>query len=70
MAEGDVYQDYAAYLIAVVNNEKGACHFEGRTSNKTFGVETVSPEQIVKEAVQRLCCHLYTYESCSINYHA
>jgi len=44
LAEGDVYQDYAAYLIFVVYNEKGACHFEGRTSNKTFGVETASLE--------------------------
>ncbi len=53
LAEGNMYQGYRAYLMAVVYNGKGACYFEGRTSNKTFGVETASLEQIVKEAVQR-----------------
>jgi hypothetical protein len=53
LAEGNIFQGYAAYLMAVVYNEKGACNFEGKTSNKALGVEIVSLEQIIKEAVQR-----------------
>ncbi len=52
LAENDEYHGYAAYLMGVVYNGKDAWYFEDRTSNKTFGIETASLEQIVKEAVQ------------------
>jgi hypothetical protein len=50
LAEGNIFEGYTAYLMAVVYN---ACDFEGKTSNKILGVETTSLEQIVQEAIQR-----------------
>ncbi|CAF1357948.1 unnamed protein product [Didymodactylos carnosus] len=52
-AKGDFAQGAHGYLMAVAFNGQGACNFEGKTSNKALGIESISLEQIIKEAAER-----------------
>jgi hypothetical protein len=52
-AKGDLSNGIRAYILASVYNEQSASNFQGKTSNKALGLETISLEQIIKEAVER-----------------
>jgi len=52
-AKGDLLNGIRAYILASVYNEQSASNFQGKTSNKALGLETISLEQIIKEAVER-----------------
>ncbi|CAF3649068.1 unnamed protein product [Adineta steineri] len=51
--EKDNWMDaYIAFVLAYAYNGKGMCNFEKKTSNKALGLESITLEQVVKEAVQ------------------
>lgn len=52
-AKGDLANAIPAYIMGAVYGEQSASNFQGKTSNKTLGLETISLEQAVKEAVER-----------------
>ncbi|CAF3099637.1 unnamed protein product [Rotaria socialis] len=51
---GNFLDAYIAFILGLIYNGEGACDFEDKTHNKALGLERVSLEQIVNEAVQRV----------------
>jgi len=52
-AKGDLLNGIRAYILAAVYNGQGSGNFQGKTSNKALGLQTISLEQLVKEAIER-----------------
>jgi len=52
-AKGDLSKGIPAYIMSAIYSDGGASNFQNKTSNKALGLETVSLEQAVKEAVER-----------------
>jgi nucleoside-diphosphate-sugar epimerase len=52
-AKGDIFKGIHAQIMSAIYNKESASNFPGKTSNKALGLETISLEQIVKEAVER-----------------
>jgi uncharacterized protein YbjT (DUF2867 family) len=53
LANGDIYKGIHAQIMSFAYNGQGSSNFQDKTSNKALGLETISLEQIVKEAVER-----------------
>jgi len=53
LKNGDFMKGIRSLIMSIAYNGEGACHFEGKTSNKALELETDSLEKIVKEAVER-----------------
>jgi uncharacterized protein YbjT (DUF2867 family) len=52
-SKGDFLNGVRAYIMGVIYNGQGSSNFQGKTSNKALGLETISLEQAVKEAIDR-----------------
>ncbi|CAF1203727.1 unnamed protein product [Rotaria sp. Silwood1] len=51
--KGNFLDAYVAFILGLAYSGKGACDFEDKINNKDLGLERISLEQIVHDAVQR-----------------
>ncbi|CAF1183143.1 unnamed protein product [Rotaria magnacalcarata] len=52
-ANGNILNGYIGFILGLAYSGKGACDFEDKINNQDLGLERVSLEQAIKEAVQR-----------------